>query len=143
MRHTPSRMSPGRGPRRRWHSWSFEAQQDKAGQSRASRHAQTARPVLASALSASLPLRPRCWSPYRRSSASLKKYRDKVYISSKTQARDGKAALADLETSLKELQTDHLDVWHLHSRSTPDMVTDDVLEAQRSAKQAGKIRFAG
>jgi predicted aldo/keto reductase-like oxidoreductase len=75
--------------------------------------------------------------------AALKKYRDKVYISSKTQARDGKAALADLDTSLKELQTDHLDVWHLHSRSTPDMVTDDVLEAQRSAKQAGKIRFAG
>jgi predicted aldo/keto reductase-like oxidoreductase len=75
--------------------------------------------------------------------AALKKYRDKVYISSKTQARDGKAALADLETSLRELQTDHLDVWHLHSRSTPDMVTDDVLEAQRSAKEAGKIRFAG
>jgi hypothetical protein len=75
--------------------------------------------------------------------AALKKYRDKVYIASKTQAHDGKTALADLETSLKELQTDHLDVWHLHSRSTPDAVTDDVLEAQRRAKQDGKIRFAG
>ena len=74
--------------------------------------------------------------------AALKKYRDKVYISSKTLARDGKGALADLETSLKELQTDHLDVWHLHSRSTPDAVTDDLLEAQRSAKKDGKIRFA-
>ena len=75
--------------------------------------------------------------------AALKSYRSKVYISSKTQAKDQKSALADLETSLKELQTDHLDVWHLHSRSTPDMVTDDVLEAQRIAKQQGKIRFAG
>jgi predicted aldo/keto reductase-like oxidoreductase len=75
--------------------------------------------------------------------AALKSRRDKVFISSKTLAQDGKAALADLETSLKELQTDHLDVWHLHSRSTPGAVTADLLEAQRSAKQAGKIRFAG
>jgi hypothetical protein len=75
--------------------------------------------------------------------AALKKYRDKVYISSKTPAKDRKSALADLDTSLKELQTDHLDVWHLHSRSTPDMVNDEVLDAQRIAKQQGKIRFAG
>jgi hypothetical protein len=75
--------------------------------------------------------------------AALKKYRDKVYISSKTQAKDRKSALADLETSLKELQTDHLDVWHLHSRSTPEMVNDEVLDAQRIAKRDGKIRFAG
>jgi aryl-alcohol dehydrogenase-like predicted oxidoreductase len=75
--------------------------------------------------------------------AALKKYRDKVYISSKTQGRDRKSALADLETSLKELQTDRLDIWFLHSRSTPDMVNDEVLEAQRIAKRDGKIRFAG
>ena len=51
--------------------------------------------------------------------AALQKYRQKVYIASKTQGKDGKTALADLDTSLKELQTDHLDVWYLHSRSTP------------------------
>jgi hypothetical protein len=75
--------------------------------------------------------------------AALKKYRDKVYISSKTISKDQKGAMADLETSLKELQTDHLDVWHLHSRQTPDTVTDELLEAQRIAKRDGKIRFAG
>ena len=75
--------------------------------------------------------------------AALKNYRSKVYISSKTAAKDQKQALADLESSLKELQTDHLDVWHLHSRSTPAEVTDGCLEAQRIAKQQGKIRFAG
>jgi hypothetical protein len=75
--------------------------------------------------------------------AALKKYRDKVYISTKTGAKDRKSALSDLEASLKELQTDHLDVWNLHSRSTPDAVPDDVLEAQRIAKRDGKIRFAG
>ena len=75
--------------------------------------------------------------------AALKKYRDKVYISSKTLARDQKAALADLDTSLREIGTDHLDIWYLHSRSTPDTVTDELLEAQRIAKKAGKVRFAG
>jgi hypothetical protein len=75
--------------------------------------------------------------------AALKKYRDKVYISSKTPAKDRKSALDSLDTSLKELQTDHLDVWHLHSRSTPAEVNDEVLDAQRIAKRDGKIRFAG
>ena len=75
--------------------------------------------------------------------AALKGRRNKVFIASKTIARDRQQAVADLETSLKELQTDHLDVWHLHSRSTPDMVTDELLEAQNTAKKQGKIRFAG
>ena len=75
--------------------------------------------------------------------AALKKYRDKVYISSKTPAKDRQSALADLETSLKELQTDHLDIWFLHSRSTPDTVNDELLEAQRIARRDGKVRFVG
>ncbi len=75
--------------------------------------------------------------------AALGKYRSRVYIASKTLARDRAGAMADLETSLKELQTDHLDIWYLHSRSTPDTVTDELLEAQRAAKKEGKIRFAG
>jgi uncharacterized protein len=75
--------------------------------------------------------------------AALKGKRDKVFISSKTLAKTGKDALADLDTSLSELQTDHLDVWFLHSRSTPEEVTDELLEAQATAKKSGKIRFAG
>src|ERR1035441_9423688 len=75
--------------------------------------------------------------------AALKKYRDKGYISSKTQGKDRKSALADLETSLKELQTDRLDIWFLHSRSTPDTVNDELLEAQLAARREGKVRFVG
>jgi predicted aldo/keto reductase-like oxidoreductase len=75
--------------------------------------------------------------------AALKKYRNNVYISSKTLAKDGQSAVKDLETSLKELQTDHLDVWYLHSRGTPSAVNDELLQAQVDAKKAGKIRFAG
>jgi len=75
--------------------------------------------------------------------AALKNYRDKVYISTKTGAKDRKTALSDLDASLKELQTDHLDVWLLHSRSTPAEVTDELVDAQQTAKRDGKIRFAG
>ena len=74
---------------------------------------------------------------------ALKGKRTSVVISSKTPAKTKQEALADLETSLRELQTDHLDIWYLHNRSTAAEVTDDLLEAQRIAKRDGKIRFAG
>jgi len=75
--------------------------------------------------------------------AALKNYRSKVFIASKTGGKDQNAALTDLDASLKALQTDHLDVWLLHARQTPDAVTDGCLEAQRIAKKDGRIRFAG
>ncbi len=75
--------------------------------------------------------------------AALKDRRKQVIISSKTPAKTGKDALADLDTSLRELGTDYLDIWYLHMRNEPAEVTDDLLEAQRAAKKAGKIRFAG
>jgi uncharacterized protein len=74
---------------------------------------------------------------------ALKKYRDKVYVTSKTLANDKQQALADLDTSLREMQTDHLDIWYLHSRGTVASVNDGLIEAQNEAKKAGKIRFAG
>jgi aryl-alcohol dehydrogenase-like predicted oxidoreductase len=75
--------------------------------------------------------------------AALKKYRANIYIASKTLATDGAGARADLDTSLKELQTDHLDIWYLHARSTPAAVTPELLQAQSAAQKAGKIRFKG
>ena len=79
----------------------------------------------------------------RLTGAALKGRRDKVYISSKTEGETKQAALDQLDTSLKELGTDHLDIWHLHSKDRPGDLTDDLREAQRIAKKAGKIRFAG
>jgi predicted aldo/keto reductase-like oxidoreductase len=75
--------------------------------------------------------------------AALKKVRPKVIISSKSPARTKAEVLADLDTSLRELGTDYLDIWYLHMKNQPQEVTDDLLEAQRLAKQNGKIRFAG
>ena len=75
--------------------------------------------------------------------AALKDVRQKVIISSKSVAKTRAEALADLDTSLRELGTDYLDIWYLHNRNEPEQVNADLLEAQRMAKQSGKIRFAG
>jgi len=75
--------------------------------------------------------------------AALKGRRQKVILSSKSMGKTRQEAENDLNTSLRELGTDYLDIWYLHNRNTPEEVTDDLLEFQRAAKQAGKIRFAG
>lgn len=75
--------------------------------------------------------------------AALKSRRDKLHITSKTPARTKADALAHLDTTLKELQTDHIDVWYLHSRSTPSAVPDELFDAQDEAVKAGKVRFKG
>jgi len=75
--------------------------------------------------------------------AALKGRRDKVYISTKTGGKNKEEALAHLEESLRQLGTDHVDIWYLHGKSSAAGLADDLLEAQRVAKEQGKIRFAG
>jgi len=75
--------------------------------------------------------------------AALKRKRKDIVLSTKSITRDKEGALADLETSLRELGTDYVDIWYLHLKNTPADVTDDLLEAQQIAKQQGKIRFSG
>jgi len=75
--------------------------------------------------------------------AALKGKRQSITLSSKSGAKTKEAALADLDTSLRELGTDHLDIWYLHAKTKPADVTDELIDAQQTAKKAGKIRFAG
>jgi len=75
--------------------------------------------------------------------AALKSKRQSITLSSKSGAKTKEAALADLDTSLRELGTDHLDIWYLHAKTKPADVTDELIDAQQTAKKAGKIRFAG
>lgn len=74
---------------------------------------------------------------------ALKGRRQKVVISGKSARKTRQEALTELDTSLRELATDYLDIWYLHMKNDPAEVTDDLLEAQRTAKKAGKIRCAG
>jgi uncharacterized protein len=75
---------------------------------------------------------------------ALKDHRKDVIIATKTAALTKEKALADLEISLKELQTDYVDIWQFQNGNTrPEGVTDEVLEALQIAKKAGKTRFVG
>lgn len=75
--------------------------------------------------------------------AALKRRRKDLMISTKSHTGNKQGALRDLDTSLQELGTDYVDIWYLHGKDSTAEVTDDLLEAQRIAKQQGKIRFAG
>jgi hypothetical protein len=75
--------------------------------------------------------------------AALKGRRDKVFISTKSGGKTKEEALAHLEESLRQLGTDHVDIWYLHGKKAAEEITDDLLDAQRIAKEQGKIRFAG
>jgi len=75
--------------------------------------------------------------------AALKARRKNIVLSSKSGATTKQAALDNLNTSLKELGTDYLDIWYLHGKSKAAEITDEWLEAQQLAKKEGKIRFSG
>ena len=74
---------------------------------------------------------------------ALKGRRDKVVLATKTDGRTKAEILKDMDASLKALQTDHVDIWHLHSRDTPDTITDEAVEACEILKKQGKTRFIG
>jgi uncharacterized protein len=75
--------------------------------------------------------------------SAIRGKRQQLVISSKSTAKTRLEAEKDLDTSLRELGTDYLDIWYLHNRNSPEDVTEELLEVQRAARQAGKIRFAG
>lgn len=78
----------------------------------------------------------------------LKRRREEVYIATKTGNRTAKGAMKELETSLKNLQTDYLDLYQAHwvcNNEELDKVLGPggTLEALRKAKEQGKIRHFG
>ena len=75
--------------------------------------------------------------------AALKKARKNIVLSTKTPAKTGAQAMETLETSLKELGTDYVDIWYLHSREKPEAIPDELFEAQETAQKQGKVRFRG
>jgi uncharacterized protein len=73
----------------------------------------------------------------------LKGKRDKVVLVSKTIAASRADALTDIDKSLKELGTDHLDVWFLHAKDKPEAISAELVDAQETVVKAGKARFIG
>ncbi len=74
---------------------------------------------------------------------ALKGKREKVVLATKTDGRTRTEIMRDMDESLKALNMDYVDIWHLHSRDTPDTITDEAVEACETLKQQGKTRFIG
>jgi len=78
----------------------------------------------------------------------VEKVRDKIFLVSKSPSRDYDGFKADLETSLKNLRTDHLDLYHIHNLNPePDtdlqLIENGAVRAAREAKEQGIIRNFG
>lgn len=78
----------------------------------------------------------------------LPKYRDRLFLATKTAARDRDGAWRDLERSLSRLKTDRLDLWQLHHVSFTaelDQIfsSKGAIKAIEEAKQQKIIRFSG
>jgi uncharacterized protein len=76
-------------------------------------------------------------------SGAIKGRRDKIIIASKSGRTKKADIIEDLDTTLKVLGTDHVDIWHLHGRDNPSMIPDEALEAMEICKKSGKARFIG
>lgn len=71
--------------------------------------------------------------------------REKIIISSKTAAQDAEGFRKDLEESLKNLQTDYIDIYQFHNPAFCPRPGDGsgLYEAMLKAKEEGKIRHIG
>jgi len=74
--------------------------------------------------------------------------RKEIFLTSKSHSRDKKGALAHLHETLKNMRTDHLDLWQVHDvREEGDIAgifgPGGAIEAFVEAKEQGKTRFIG
>lgn len=76
---------------------------------------------------------------------ALSDVREDIYISTKTMATTVEQFWQDLETSLKLLKTDYIDIYQFHNPSFCPQPNDGtgLYEAMLEAKRQGKIRYIG
>jgi predicted aldo/keto reductase-like oxidoreductase len=79
---------------------------------------------------------------------SLRERRKEIFLTSKSHARSKKGARLHLEETLRNMKTDHLDLWQVHDVRTEEEVEEifgphGALEAFVEAKDRGLVRFIG
>jgi predicted aldo/keto reductase-like oxidoreductase len=79
---------------------------------------------------------------------ALEPYRKNVFLSCKTDGRRREDSRRELEQSLKNLRTDHFDLYQLHAVTNLDDVNTilgkgGAIETCQEARKEGKIRFIG
>lgn len=95
-----------------------------------------------------------CWdyndgeSEIRMGKALRDGYRQRVFLMTKIDGRTSATAAAQLDESLRRLQTDYVDLLQFHEiirMDDPDRIfaAGGALEAVRAAQAAGKVRFIG
>ena len=75
-------------------------------------------------------------------------YRRRIFLMTKIDGRTAGAARSQIETSLRRLQTDHIDLLQFHEIIRPDdparvFAAGGALEAALEARAQGKIRYIG
>ncbi|MFW5981683.1 MAG: aldo/keto reductase [Halanaerobiaceae bacterium] len=78
----------------------------------------------------------------------IKNYRAELVLASKTDKRDKIGAMKDIDRSLKNLQTDYLDIIFMHCVKQEEdlnqiLSSNGALQAALEAKKAGKVRYIG
>ena len=75
------------------------------------------------------------------------KYRDHIFLMTKSHAKTGEDARKHLDESLKALNTDQLDLWQIHHIDTiedaDERVKNGVLDVFLEAREKGKTRYIG
>jgi uncharacterized protein len=80
----------------------------------------------------------------------MKSRRKEVFLASKTNDRTYDGSMRLLEKSLKNLQTDHLDLWQIHNLRAAELTSiekffasDGVIKAMEKARDEKMVRFLG
>jgi aryl-alcohol dehydrogenase-like predicted oxidoreductase len=116
--------------------------------------AQEATNLVRSAIDAGVNFCDNCWdynggeSEIRLGNALAEGYRQRAFLMSKIDGRTAQAAMRQLETSLKRLRTDHIDLLQFHEvirMDDPERIfaRGGALEAVLRAKEQGKVRHVG
>lgn len=75
------------------------------------------------------------------------KYREEIFLMTKSTAKDAKTMQEHLEASLKRLNTDYLDLWQVHAVSDPEdvdsRIENGVFDVVMKAKETGKVKHIG
>lgn len=75
------------------------------------------------------------------------KYRDAIYLMTKSMAKDPKVARQHLEWSLRNMKTEVLDLWQLHNITSVEDAhrrwDDGVVDVFLKAQEEGKVRMIG
>jgi predicted aldo/keto reductase-like oxidoreductase len=74
---------------------------------------------------------------------AIKGRRQQIVLSSKSIGGSNADIMRNLGLSLAALKTDYLDIWYMHGLAGAGDITPGMLNAIRTAKRSGMVRFAG